>query len=225
MTQQISDDSGGPGVVAGSEPTIEFAAGGGTVAGSTGCNVYSGEVTIGEGAISVTQVSVTERACSPLEVMDQEALFLSILTGADGFTLAGGILELKSSAGSVSFVEPATVDDAPLDETAWALDTLIDSQVAVSVLATTAPTLTVDTGEGSMRGTTGCNTFSGAVATEGNRFTVTNMTWTEIGCEPDIMRQETLILEALQNAERYEIEGDGLTIFSPADRSLVYRAG
>lgn len=225
VAQRIADDSGRRGALTGSEPTIDFAADGRTVSGSTGCNVYSGDVTIGQGTISVAEVSVTERACIAQEIMEQEALFLEILVSVDGFTLTDGILELKSADGSVSFVEPAPVVDAALDGTAWALDTLIDGELAMSVLTTTTPSLAVDTGEGSLRGTTGCNGFSGAVVVEGRAFTVAEMTWTEIGCEPDIMRQETLILDVLQNAESYEIDGDHLTIFSTEGRSLVYRAG
>ena len=95
----------------------------------------------------------------------------------------------------------------------------------MSVLATTTPSLTVDAGEGSLRGTTGCNGFNGALVVEGSGFTVAEMAWTEIGCAPDIMRQEALILDVLQNAERYEVDGDHLTIFSTEGRSLVYRAG
>ena len=225
VAQRISDVSGGRRVLTGSEPTIEFGVDGQTVSGSTGCNLYTGDVTIGPGTISVAQVAVTERGCIPQEIMEQEALFLEILTSADGFRVANGILELKSTEGSVSFIEPGPVVDAAFDGTAWTLDTLIDGEVAMSILAATTPSLTVDIGEGSMQGTTGCNGFGGAVGIEGSWFTVTQMSWTEIGCEPDIMRQETFILDVLQNAERYEIEGDHLTIFRNEGRSLVYRAG
>ena len=225
VAQRTSNDSGGREALAGNEPTVEFGADGRTVFGSTGCNLYSGDVTIGSGTISVTQVTVTERACIPRGVMEQEALFLEILTSADEFTLANAILEVTSIEGSVSFVEPVPAVDAALDGSAWALDSLIDAEVAMSVLTTTTPSLTVDTREGSMRGNTGCNNFGGAVMIEGSGLTVTEMTWTEIGCEPDIMLQESLILDVLQNAERYEIDGDHLTIFSTDGRSLIYQAG
>lgn len=220
---RIADDSGGRGALTGSEPTIDFGADGGTVSGSTGCNLYSGDVTIDQGTFAVAQVSVTERACAQ-EVMEQEALFLEILASADGFTLTEGTLELKSAGGSVSFVESAPVVDAALHGTVWALRTLIDGEVAMSVLTSTTASLTVDTAERSLRGTTGCNGFSGTVMVEGSGFTVTELSWTEIGCELDIMRQETFFLDVFQNAERYEIEGDHLTIFSTESRSLVFRA-
>jgi heat shock protein HslJ len=225
VTQRISDNSGEPRVPAGNAPTIEFDADGRTVSGSTGCNVYSGDATIGRGTISVTQVAVTDRACTPQEIMEQETLFLEILNRADQFTLGDRMLELIGVGGSVSLIESVPVTDATLDGTAWVLDSLIDGEVAMSILTTTTPSLTLDTGEGSIQGTTGCNTFGGTVMIDSSGFTVTDMNWTEIGCEPDIMRQETLILDVLQNAERYQIEGDRLTISSTQGRSLIYRTG
>ena len=47
VAQRISNDSGGREALAGNEPTIDFGADGSTVSGSTGCNLYSGDVTIG----------------------------------------------------------------------------------------------------------------------------------------------------------------------------------
>ncbi len=225
VAQRIANGSGERDALAGKEPTVDFGADGSTISGSTGCNLYSGNVTISGGTISVAQVSVTERVCIPREIMEQEALFLEIVTSADEVTLAGGVLELKSTEGSVSFIEPTQVVDVPLDETTWVLDSLIDGEVAMSVLATTTPSLTVDTGEGSMQGTTGCNNFGGAVTIEGNGFTVTDMESTVIGCELEIMRQETFIVDVLQNAKSFEIDGDRLTISSIEKRYLIYRSG
>ena len=168
---------------------------------------------------------MTERGLYSTEIMEQESLFLEILTSADEFKLANEILEVTSTEGSVSFIEPTPVADVPLDETTWVLDSLIDGEVAVSRPGHDDAVSDVDTGEGSMQGTTGCNNFGATVTIEGNAFTITDMESTVIGCDPDIMRQETLILDVLQNAERYEIEGDHLTIFSTEGGSLIYRAG
>ena len=115
VAQRISNDSGGREALADNKPTIDFGADGRTVSGSTGCNVYSGGVTIGSGTISVAQVAVTERGCIPREIMEQESLFVEILTSADEFTMADGVLELKSTKGSVSFIEPTPVVDVPLE--------------------------------------------------------------------------------------------------------------
>ena len=89
----ISDGSGPRPVIAGSEPTIAFSADGTAVSGSTGCNSYSGDVTIGRRTMSVSRIEVTERGCVDDGVMDQEALFLAIFQGVDAFTLVDGVLE------------------------------------------------------------------------------------------------------------------------------------
>jgi heat shock protein HslJ len=225
VAQQISDGSSSRPVIAGNEPNLDFGPGGGTVSGSTGCNQYSGDVTIGSGTMSIGQVAVTERACLDAGVMDQESLFLAVFTGSGSFTLADGILELQGSAGSVSFAEPEQVVDAALDGTGWTLDTLIDGVGASSVLSTTRPSLRVDLSDVSVRGTTGCNDFGGRVQVQGSAFTVTDMSWTEIGCESGVMTQEAFILGVLQNAEQFEIEGDRLTISDGTGRALVYKAG
>ena len=46
--------------------------------------------------------------------------------------------------------------------------------------------------------------------------------FTEIGCEPSVMDQEAFILDVLGSADRLEIAGDRLTIFS-GGRSLGFR--
>ena len=217
---ELSDAAGDSSVPdTGGEPTLEFDQPGVTVSGSTGCNAYSGEVTIG--TISIGRLAVTERGCEQA-IMALEALFIEVLSGAASFTLADGVLTLEGAGGSVSFAEPAPVVDVALEGTSWSLETLVDGAAATSVVATTLPTLTV--GSGSFRGTTGCNDYSGAVVADGAAFTVSDMTWTEIGCESGIMRQEALILGVLQNAGTFEIEADRLTISTSDGRSLTYRA-
>ena len=210
-------------LAAGSEPTAEFGADGVTISGSTGCNLYSGRAAIGEGTISVTEMAVTERACVAREVMDQEALFLDALTGIDSFTLAGRVLELDGPQHSVSFVEPPPVEDAMLGGTAWSLDTLIDGDAATSVVNNMPASLTLDVATASISGTTGCNGFGGAFKVNGTGLAITDMNWTEIACEPDVMRQEAFVLEILQNAGSYRIAGDRLTIVGSQGQSLVYR--
>jgi heat shock protein HslJ len=224
VARSISSGAATSGVVPGSEPTLEFGDIGATVSGSTGCNLYSAAVTIGGGTISFSDLTVTERGCTEEAIMEQEAAFLAILIGADVFRLADDILEITGPAGAVSLVEPAVVVDVPLSGTPWELETLIEGDTASSVLFTTFPTLTVDVEQGSMRGTTGCNDYGGMVAVQGNELVVSDLAWTEIGCDRDVMRQEGFMLEVLQGARLFEIQGDRLTILGPAGTALVYRA-
>ncbi len=219
----ISDGGDGTAIPVGAEPTIDFSAGGRTISGSTACNSYSGEVVIGAGTISVGAMSVTERACADSAIMDLEARFIEVLTNAQTFQLADRVLDISGRRGSVLLRAPAPVSDAPLDGTDWVLDTLIDGEAASSVITTTLPFLKVD-GD-AIRGSTGCNDLRGDIATDAGTITLSNLSWTEIGCDSSVMRQESVILEVLTNADRFTIEGERLTIFSTGDQALVYRAG
>lgn len=220
----ISGEDGPRAVITGNEPTIEFGPKGDTISGSTGCNTYSGHAAIGGGTMSLGQIGVTERGCIPREIMDQESLVLRILNGVETFLAADGTLTLQGPQGSISFVEPEPVVDASLGGTPWVLDTLVRGIAATSVLAGTIPGLSVDPAQGTMTGTTGCNGFGGSVEISGSSFTVSELSWTEIGCESGIMDQEAFILEVLSTAESFGIDGDRLTITSSSGDSLVYRA-
>lgn len=211
--------------VAGHVPTIEFGGDARTVSGSTGCNRYTGDVLIGASTISVTNVAVTERACLDPGAMEQEALFLGILMGADAVALADGNLELRSPAGTVTFVEPEPVVDAPLDGTLWTVDGLIAGDAVTSVLTTTTPTLRIDLTAGTLRGTTGCNDFFGEVQVLGEEITISELANTEIACEPQVMDQEAFILDVLREVQIFDVDGERLSLFTAGGRGLLYRAG
>ncbi len=218
----MNDADGAVAIVSGSEPSIDFGTDGASISGSTGCNAFSGGVTIGGGTLAIGPTAVTERGCIPQEIMEVEAAFLRILQGISSFAIADERLELTGAAGSITLEQPEPIVDAQLEGTRWNLDTLSDGIAATSVLTTTSPDLVVE--NGAIRGTTGCNDFGGEVDTTGARFIVTSMFWTEIGCEPDVMTQEAFILDVLQNAERFEIVGDRLTVFSSGGESVGFRA-
>ena len=59
-------------------------------------------------------------------------------------------------------------------------------------------------------GTAACNGYGGTVATDdrlggGGPFRVTELSWTEMGCEPDVMQLEQQYLAALQAVDSYEL--------------------
>lgn len=217
----LASDAGPVSLVMGREPTIEFGTDGAGASGSTGCNTYSGAVSIGGGTIRFSQIAVTERACLEPEIMQIEAAFLAVLGGLTSLSLANGILELSGPEGSIGLIVPVPVVDSPLEGTRWSLETVSDGVAATSVLSSTSPGLVVE-GD-SIRGTTGCNDFGGELTVAGESFVVGSLTWTEIGCEANVMDQEASILDVLSAADRYEIEGDRLTIYAGA-RFLSYRA-
>ncbi|MDX2235544.1 MAG: META domain-containing protein [Hyphomonadaceae bacterium] len=116
------EDVSGMGVTPDAALTVEFSETG-QVAGSTGCNRYTGAYSFdaAAGALTVTPLGVTRRLClAPL--MTQEARFVETLQGATRVeTQADGAVALSAPAGgrvlmrrrSAARVTPAAVPEAP----------------------------------------------------------------------------------------------------------------
>jgi hypothetical protein len=80
----------------------------GTVAGSGGCNSYSGQYLVQDSAISFSQILHTERACAEPSLNQQEQRFFRALETATGFVLADDelVIRTEGDAGPLLF-EPA----------------------------------------------------------------------------------------------------------------------
>jgi len=73
----------------------------GRISGGSGCNRYSGGLTLRERGLSVSGIALTRRACAPAR-MDLESHFLQQMPRIAGFTLSDdGRLHLTDSAGTV----------------------------------------------------------------------------------------------------------------------------
>ncbi len=95
-------------VLPGTEITLNFD--GAQVNGSSGCNSYSAEATMGEdGTLSIGLVASTLMACLDEGVMQQESDFLAALAQVTSYTLSGTELTLHTNDGSLLFT--AAADD------------------------------------------------------------------------------------------------------------------
>lgn len=77
----LLEDLAGRGVIDDSHVTLQFLVDG-KVAGSGGCNRYSGSATLKGSQITFTPLASTRMACAPA-LMDQETRYLDALTKAD----------------------------------------------------------------------------------------------------------------------------------------------
>jgi len=75
-----------------------------------------------------------------------------------------------------------------------------------------------------IKGSGGCNGYSGSYAMVDDTFTTSNLSWTEIGCsEPEgIFEQENRFFSLLSSVETFFIQGDKLTLNAPGDELLVF---
>ncbi len=88
-------------VVAGTTLTATFADAG-TVAGSGGCNDYSGPYTSDASTIKIGPLAGTKKLCTvPAGVDEQETQFLIAMQAATKYTIAGSKLELRDDGGAL----------------------------------------------------------------------------------------------------------------------------
>lgn len=205
--------------------TLDFGADGG-VSGTAGCNSYFGTVVFTADGLSITGIGSTEMACEPV-IMEREARFLAGLGRVDAFSRQAGRLTLTGQDGTVriDLVPFAPEADRPLAGTVWQLTTLVDGEVASSIVAGTAPTLVVDAAAARISGSAGCNNYFGPASFGAGVVAVGALASTKMACRPDVMQQEAFVLAVLGAAATWEVEGSALRVTAGDGRALEFAAG
>jgi heat shock protein HslJ len=188
------------------------------VRGVSFCNSYSGSYTLDGDVLAVEGLGGTDMGCAP-DVLAAETAFLTALGSADRMTRDGADLVVTGPDGSLRFSRQEPVPDRELASTTWTLDTLVDGEVASSVLGSATLSLAPD---GTATGSTGCRGFVGTWQVAGDVLTL-DVTRDDIGCPADLGRQDEHVLAVLDAGPRYAIDGDRLTLTAADDRGLVYR--
>ncbi len=212
---------GGEPPLAGTGISAQFTADG-RVAGSAGCNRYTGSYTVsGENITFSSPLAATMMMCEQA-VMDQESAYLSALGEAKTFAIQGDQLTLSGEDGAALAV--FQVQSQELSGSSWEATVFNNGkQAAVGLLEGT--TLTASFGEdGNISGSAGCNNFSGPYTTDGNKITIGPLASTMMACEgpAEIMEQEAQYLAALQSAATYQIEGNVLELRTAEDAIAAF---
>lgn len=197
-------------VIEGTSVHIAFAEG--QSAGEGGCNRFFGPYeTSGGGDLSFGELGTTMMACLDA-VMEQEQVFLAALDSVDSYSIAGDVLEMRS-AGEVILLFAAM--PTRLAGTEWRLTGLNnDKQAVVTVVADTEVTATF-TEDGTMAGSSGCNTYRATWSSDGNRIELGPAMGTKKMCIGDgVMEQEARYLEVLGLVTNYRIDGNHLEMFN-----------
>ena len=213
-------------LVPNASPTIDFDGNGRSAGGSTGCNSWFGDVSLGAGTIAFTGLGQTEMACEPPR-MQQEATVLGVLQEASIFTLGDGTLTLGRVGGStIEFIDRAVVfPDAELTGIHWVADTIIRGAAASTMLASAPVTLFIDPANSEATGSAGCNDYEASVEWGPDQLTFGTMSVTKRGCVDDAVSvQEQFVLSVLQGELDVAIDGDRLTITTLNGDGLGFRA-
>lgn len=96
-------------IIEGTEITATFNRAEGEVSGSGGCNTYFARYEVKGSKLSIFEMAFTEMACiSPEGIMEQEQIFLSLLTNAQSFQADDTTLTIFCSGGRTLYFTTAT---------------------------------------------------------------------------------------------------------------------
>lgn len=222
---QLSSLNGGL-PVAGTAVSLQFGMDG-TVAGSDGCNRFTTTYTQDGANLTIDQTTAasTMMAC-PAPVMEQATATMTALGSVTNFTASGNQLSLMADDQVVAtFVagddEPAAASEASSDltDTGWLLSALNGG------LLLTGTAITLQFGaDGSLMGSSGCNTYQTTYRINGSNIAIDPPAGTQRVCtEPDgIMDQEVdFITSALPSAATFRIDGNTLDIYTANNQVAV----
>ncbi len=189
----------------------------GQVAGTAGCNTYSGSYEVDGDTIMFGLMGTTLMAC-PQPVMEQETSYLAVLERTQTFAATDGTLTLYGTGGQELAVFAAESQD--LAGTAWSVISYNTGTQAVrSVVIDTVITAAFDE-EGQIAGNASCNEYSGPYVTEDGLITIGPLASTQAFCE-GLAEQESQYLAALESATTYEVRAGRLEMRSASGALAV----
>ncbi|UBF30306.1 META domain-containing protein (plasmid) [Kovacikia minuta CCNUW1] len=133
------------------------------------------------------------------------------------------IVSTVATAATPGTTQPVSKKMLPLQmaqsasiEGSWRLANMTEADLPTPMLPSTD--LTADFTGDRVTGSGGCNRFNGGYKTQGEQLSIGPLASTFKACEESIMTQEARFLKALQAAQRYEVNDQGLQIFYTTDQ-------
>lgn len=200
---------------------ITLTIGDGEIGGVAACNSYGGSVTIDGGTFALGELSWTAMGCEP-DVTASEQAYLDALMRITAIAHDGDAIILTGDEAELRFAELPPPPTADLVDTVWELDTIIDGETASSVTGDPA-TLELRS-DGTLAGSTGCRALSGTWVESGDTIITPELS-AEGECPDDLADQDGRVIEVLEGPFQASVDGQRLTLSSPGDIGLSFRAG
>ena len=205
-------DADGTQTPAVSEPsvgTVTFLTGG-QLAGSTGCNRFTGTYEQSGADLSITTGAMTEMAC-PGPAGEQETAVIAALAKVATAAVASDNLLLKDAQGAELLTYAPGL--AGLEGTSWTATGINNGkQAVVSDATTSAITAQFGTDE-VLSGFGGCNNYTSTwTTTEPDGLVIGPIGSQLKACEQDVMDTENQYFAALATVTTYQLEGNQLTL-------------
>jgi heat shock protein HslJ len=227
LSESVTENGQPRPLVDGSEITLSFPEDG-RITFDSGCNHMDGTLGIEDDRLVVSEISMTEMACDPIELMDQEQWLAGVMDADPSYALDGERLRLESGDVVIELVDREVADpDRPLEGTTWQLDGMVqgggpDSAASSAPVGVTA-TLLFEGGNVTLVNE-GCNGGRGAAEVGDGTIRFDGIMLTRMGCPDPQAEVEAAITSVLQGEVTYEIQATSLTITHPDGQALTFQA-
>jgi heat shock protein HslJ len=180
-----------------------------TLTGSGGCNQYHATYSLDGGDLEIGPVGSTQMACDD-PTNARETAYFSALDKVASYESDDTTLTLLDGDGA-DLLGYRKVEPAPLVGTAWTGLLYNDGNALVGAMPDAAFTATF-ADDGTVSGSSGCNTFSGSYTVDGDSMSFGPLAATQMACAEDVMTQEAGVLGALGRVTSFTIQGNELTL-------------
>jgi heat shock protein HslJ len=210
-------------LVAGSNITLEFAAG--RVGGFAGCNGYGSDYTAAdEGKLAISMIAITLQACmTPEGIMEQESAYTEALVNGVAYRVVGDRLEIEDAGGEVTLVfvrkEELAMEPGDLVGSGWRLVSWDgDGPVEGSTITL------IFRSEGRAIGWAGCRGYYATYEASGDdvRFLSLGMLGSVEPCSEDLRAQEGAYTTSLEGTTDYRLEAERLELLTAPGEVLVF---
>jgi heat shock protein HslJ len=213
-----ADGTRTPAVTEPSVGTVTFLTGG-KLAGSTGCNRFTGTYEQSGADLSITTGAMTEMACLG-PVGEQETAVIAALGKVATAAVASDTLVLKDAQGAELLTYAPGL--AGLEGTSWVATGINNGKQAVVSDATTSAITAQFGPDNVLSGFGGCNDYTATwTTTPPDGLTISELGQTLMACEGDVQDTENQYTAALARVTTYQLEGNQLTLRDAAGATQV----
>jgi len=150
----------------------------GETSGNAGCNGYFGSYALQGASLTFGAMASTKMAC-PEPQMEVESAWLTTLGLVTSWRMDGERLQILDGTDTVLAVLDPLTTNAVVGS--WDVAEIADGSGAIVLLGETQANLTFGE-DGSLTGSTGCNTISGSYVVDGTSVTFGPLATTEMAC-------------------------------------------
>ena len=187
------------------------------VSGNDGCNTFSGSYEADGSKLTFGPLAGTKMACgSPADEVSRAVT--TALARVRAYKQSADTLRMEDAGGETVLTYAA---GAAGIEGSWTVLSVLYDDAIRSAVADSEPTAEFSA-DGTISGSTGCNSFHGPYTLQGKKLEIGPLTATEEACPTtEASEQEAGYLSALESAVRIEQAGPQLTLLNAEGQKAV----